>query len=543
VNEALLPLQHRRPHGYSGPLFEKDCKKDDPVKLNNMRLASRLAMGFGVVLVLLAAIVFIGGISLGRTAESTREMMAVPLQKERLVAEWYTLTLVGVKRYTAIAKSTDASLADYFVNDVKVSSARGNEIIKALDELPKSDEEKKVVDKLIEARKVYTATRDRIGAAKKSGSADEATRILEQEFRPQADVYLENMMGYLKFQQKTLDDMAKGVDQATTSAQWRIGTIGVLALLAGAAFAWVLTRSVTVPLRRAQSLVDAVAGGDLTRSVAPEGRDEIAQMMSQLDAMRLSLQRAISTVRDSSENIQNACQEVSAGNQDLSQRTEQTAGNVQQAASAMEQLNGTVGQTAQSSREANQLATTAAEVAMRGGQVVADVVSRMQGIHGSSRKIADIIGVIDGIAFQTNILALNAAVEAARAGEQGRGFAVVATEVRNLAGRSAAAAKEIKSLIEASVEQVEAGTDLVNRAGDTMTEVVNAIHRVTGIVGEISVASAEQAEGVSQVSGAVTQMDAATQQNAAMVEEIAAAASSLRGQAHSLVEAVRVFRL
>ncbi|SEL91022.1 methyl-accepting chemotaxis protein [Roseateles sp. YR242] len=508
-----------------------------------MRLSSRLAMGFGVVLVLLAAIVFIGGMSLGRTAQSTREMMDVPLEKERLVSEWYTLTLVGVKRYTAIAKSTDASLADYFVNDVKVSTARGNEIIKALDELPKSDEEKKVVEQLIEARKTYVATRDRIAAAKKSGNAEDATRILEQEFRPQADTYLEKMMGYLKFQQKTLDEMSAGVNTATTDAQWRIGLIGALALIVGGVFAWVLTRSVTVPLARAQSLVDAVASGDLTQSVQPDGRDEIAQMMTQLDAMRLSLQRAISTVRDSSENIQNACQEVSAGNQDLSQRTEQTAGNVQQAASAMEQLNGTVGQTAQSSREANQLATNAAEVAQRGGQVVADVVSRMQGIHGSSRKIADIIGVIDGIAFQTNILALNAAVEAARAGEQGRGFAVVATEVRNLAGRSAAAAKEIKSLIEASVEQVEAGTNLVNRAGETMTEVVSAIHRVTGIVSEISVASAEQAEGVSQVSGAVTQMDAATQQNAAMVEEIAAAASSLRGQAQSLVDAVRVFRL
>ncbi|ALV05346.1 methyl-accepting chemotaxis protein [Roseateles depolymerans] len=513
------------------------------MKLNNMRLASRLAMGFGVVLVLLAAIVLIAGMSLGRTAESTRNMMAVPLQKERLVSEWYMLTLVGVKRYTAIAKSTDASLADYFANDVKISTARGNEIIKALDGLPKSDEEKKVVDRLIEARKVYTGTRDRIGAAKKAGNADEAIRILEQEFRPQADTFLGNMVDYLKFQQKTLDEMAKEVDAATTSAQWRIGLIGALALVVGAVFAWVLTRSVTVPLIRAQQMVQAVASGDLTRSVKAEGRDEIAQMMTQLDAMRVSLQTAISTVRDSSENIQNACQEVSAGNQDLSQRTEQTAGNVQQAASAMEQLNGTVGQTAQSSREANQLATNAVEVATRGGQVVAEVVSRMQGIHGSSRKIADIIGVIDGIAFQTNILALNAAVEAARAGEQGRGFAVVATEVRNLAGRSAAAAKEIKSLIEASVEQVEAGTTLVNRAGDTMNEVVTAIQRVTGIVGEISVASAEQADGVSQVSGAVTQMDAATQQNAAMVEEIAAAASSLRGQAQSLVDAVRVFRL
>ncbi len=508
-----------------------------------MRLSVRLTAGFGVVLALLATIMIIGSLSLGRTAQSTRDMMAIPLQKERLVSEWYMLTLVGVKRYTAIAKSSDTTLSDYFVEDVKISTARGNEIVKTLDGLPKSDEEKKVVAELTDARKNYIATRDRIAAAKKSNSTEEAERILTQEFKPQSEVYLAKMSGYLKFQQKTLDDMAAGVDSATTHAQWNIGVIGALALIIGGVFAWMLTRSVTVPLRRASEVVGAVAAGDLTRSAPSDGHDEIAHMMRDLDTMRLSLQRAISQVRDSSENIQNACQEVSAGNQDLSQRTEQTASNVQRAASAMEELNGTVGQTAMSSREANQLATNAADVAQRGGQVVADVVSTMQGIHGSSRKIADIIGVIDGIAFQTNILALNAAVEAARAGEQGRGFAVVAAEVRNLAGRSAGAAKEIKSLIEASVEQVEAGTALVNRAGETMTEVVDAIRRVTGIVSEISVASAEQAQGVSQVSGAVNEMDAATQQNAAMVEEIAAAASSLRGQAHSLVEAVRVFRL
>ncbi|MET0209098.1 MAG: methyl-accepting chemotaxis protein [Burkholderiaceae bacterium] len=513
------------------------------MKLNDLKLSTRLAAGFGVVLLLLAVIVAIAGMSLGRAANDTRDMMAVPLKKERLVAEWYTLTLVGVKRYTAIAKSADTSLPDYFVNDVKISTARGNEIVKALDELPKSDEEKAVVEQLTTARKTYIATRDRIAAVKKSGTPEEATRILEQEFKPHAEAYLEKMVGYLRFQQKTLDDMANGVDGATTSAQWRIALIGVLTLLAGGVFAVVLTKSVTTPLRRASRLVDAVAAGDLTVSVQAEGSDEIAHITQSLDTMRLSLQRAIAQVRDSSENIQNACREVSAGNQDLSQRTEETASNVQRAASAMEQLSGTVGQTAQSSREASQLAVTAADVASRGGKVVSDVVATMQGIHGSSRKIADIIGVIDGIAFQTNILALNAAVEAARAGEQGRGFAVVATEVRNLAGRSAAAAREIKSLIQASVEQVESGTALVNRAGQTMTEVVDAIGRVTGIVSEISVASAEQAQGVTQVSGAVSQMDGATQQNAAMVEEIAAAASSLQGQAHSLVEAVRVFKL
>jgi methyl-accepting chemotaxis protein len=513
------------------------------VKLNDMRLAARLSMGFGVVLLLVAAIMTVGWLGLNRTEQATRTMMAVPLQKERLVSEWYMLTIVGVKRYTAIAKSSDPSLADYFTADVKVSTARGNEIVKSLDALPKSDDEKRVVAELTEARKTYIATRDKIAALKKAGDAEATERLLTEQFRPQADAYLEKMTGYLRFQQKTLDDMAAEVDEATNAAQARILVIGLLALAAGALFAWALTRSVTRPLARAMDLVESVAQGDLTRVATAEGRDEIATMVGAIERMRASLQTAITQVRSSSESIQNACHEVSAGNQDLSQRTEQTASNVQRAASTMEQLSGTVGHTAQSSGEANKLANSAAEVATRGGEVVSQVVARMQGIHGSSRRIADIIGVIDGIAFQTNILALNAAVEAARAGEQGRGFAVVASEVRTLASRSAEAAKEIKTLIAASVDEVEAGTALVNRAGETMNEVVDAIRHVHRIVGEISVASAEQAQGVSQVSGAVSEMDAATQQNAAMVEEIASAASSLRGQALSLVDAVSVFRI
>jgi len=517
--------------------------RGDAVKLNDLRLSARLAMGFGVVLLLVAAIMTVGWLGLHRSADATRTMMAVPLQKERLVSEWYMLTIVGVKRYTAIAKSTDASLADYFAGDVKISTARGNEIVKALDELPKSDAEKKVVAELTESRQTYIATRNKIAELKKGGDTDATERLLNEQFRPQAEVYLQKMTGYLKFQQQTLDEMAADVDHATQSAQTRIMVIGLLAIVAGALFSWALTRSVTKPLSEAVRLVEAVAEGDLTRTATAQGKDEIGAMVGALERMRASLQTAISQVRESSENIQNACHEVSAGNQDLSQRTEQTASNVQRAASTMEQLSGTVGHTAQSSGEANKLAVAASTVAARGGEVVAQVVARMQGIHDSSRKIADIIGTIDGIAFQTNILALNAAVEAARAGEQGRGFAVVASEVRTLASRSAAAAKEIKTLIAASNEQVEAGTALVNRAGDTMSEVVQAIGQVNRIVGEISVASAEQAMGVSQVSGAVSEMDAATQQNAAMVEEIASAASSLRGQALGLVDAVRVFRI
>jgi methyl-accepting chemotaxis protein len=285
-----------------------------------------------------------------------------------------------------------------------------------------------------------------------------------------------------------------------------------------------------------------IASGDLSKPIAVQAGDTNS-LMAQLKAMQDSLSRVVSNVRNNSEAVASASQQIAQGNQDLSQRTEQQASALQETAASMEQLGSTVKQNADSAKQANQLALGASTVAIKGGEVVGQAVNTMKGINDASKKIADIIGVIDGIAFQTNILALNAAVEAARAGEQGRGFAVVASEVRNLAGRSAEAAKEIKSLITASVERVEQGTALVDQAGVTMTEVVNSIKRVTDIMGEISAASTEQSSGVAQVGQAVSQMDHATQQNAALVEESAAAAESLRNQAQQLVQAVAVFKL
>jgi methyl-accepting chemotaxis protein len=327
------------------------------------------------------------------------------------------------------------------------------------------------------------------------------------------------------------------------NARFVMGVAAVLAIaMAIIAAAW-LIRSITRPLSQADAAADRVAAGDLSGHIVVHSQDETGHLLSALQRMQQSLVTTVSTVRGNAESVASASAQIASGNNDLSARTEQQASALEETAASMEELGSTVRQNADNARQANQLALNASTVAVQGGDVVAEVVETMKGINASSSKIADIISVIDGIAFQTNILALNAAVEAARAGEQGRGFAVVAGEVRSLAGRSAEAAKEIKGLITASVERVEQGTQLVDKAGATMTEVVAAIRRVTDIMGEISAASSEQSAGVGQVGEAVTQMDQATQQNAALVEEMAAAASSLNSQAGELVNAVAVFRL
>jgi methyl-accepting chemotaxis protein len=342
-----------------------------------------------------------------------------------------------------------------------------------------------------------------------------------------------------KAEAETSDKAAAGARSATRIALVVMALVS-LAVVAGSIW---LSRKITGALQQAVTLAQEVAAGDLTARAHTTGQDEIADLVRALGDMQSNLATLVSQVRQGAEGVANASSEIALGNNDLSMRTEQQASALQQTASSMEELGSTVGHSADNARQASQLATNASNVAVRGGQVVGQVVETMRGINDASRRIADIISVIDGIAFQTNILALNAAVEAARAGEQGRGFAVVASEVRALAGRSAEAAKEIKSLINTSVERVEHGSTLVDQAGTTMTEVVTAIQRVTDIVGEISSASSEQSAGVTQVGQAISQIDQATQQNSALVEEMAAAASGLKNQAADLVSAVSVFKL
>jgi len=508
-------------------------------------IGKRLLASFAVVWLLSGCLLAEGIVKLRAVAAESRSMMDRPLAKERLVSDWYRVIQSGVKRTTAVAKSSDPSLAQFFLPDNQASTKQSTELQNRLSQLMESPPEKELFARLGAARQAYIKARDAVTAAKTAQKMDEADRVFQGEYQAAATAYLERLQALLDFQRQAINDAAAQVDATYHSGLQAMAALGVLVLLAAAVLAWVITRSITRPLRVALDVARSVAEGDLTArgSVDARGRDETAQLLQALQHMSDQLEGIVTRVRQGTDTIVMASGEIARGNQDLSSRTESQASALEQTAASMEELSSTVQQNADNARQANQLAQQASAVAAQGGEVVAQVVDTMRGISDSSQKIADIISVIDGIAFQTNILALNAAVEAARAGEQGRGFAVVAGEVRTLAGRSAEAAKAIKQLITDSATRVEQGSALVDRAGQTMEDVVAAIRRVSDIVAEISAASAEQSSGVAQVGEAVSSMDQTTQQNAALVEQAAAATAALNDQAQDLLRAVSVFKL
>ena len=514
------------------------------IALNDLKIGTRLTLGFGVLiafLILISVVAITRVISINATTESiVNERYAKIAQineiERRILEQTRALS-------SALLEQDFPEDARNDLLSVKASSKEFEAKFNHFKASIQTEKGRALLKDIESARAQFAAQRDNVLKLLAGNEANSARIALIKDLRGPQLAYQNAIHAMSAYQN---DSMVKDAQEAKSAGQFAIAlTIGLAALatLASAAIGWFISRSITKPIELAVSIAETVAAGDLTSDFRVHGRDETGQLLKALLNMNSSLANVVATVRNSSDSIATGSSEIATGNADLSQRTEQQASSLQQTAASMEQLNATVTQNADAARQADQLAAAARSVASKGGDMVDQVVRTMDDITTSSRKIADIISVIDGIAFQTNILALNAAVEAARAGEQGRGFAVVATEVRNLAHRSAEAAKEIKSLIGASVERVEAGSRLVSDAGSTMSDIVAQVKRVSDLIGEISAATLEQTSGIGQVSQAVSQLDQVTQQNAALVEESAAAAESLRQQAGKLVEAVSVFKI
>jgi methyl-accepting chemotaxis protein len=510
---------------------------------SNLRIGARLGAGFGLVILLLIAMAAIG----------IKQVNAVDHNTEIILHDRYLKVSLSQDLENEVNRQSRALRTALIANDpaivkgelakIEDSGAVIAKTVEKLGSIIQSEKGKAALKTLLEARANFKTHEGELVGLINAGKVDEGrTYLVKTMLAPQA-AYLAAIDGFQQTQVKGMEEFGEEAAAMTHSTNILLVVLTCLATLLATAIAYFLTKSITQPIVKAVEVAETVANGDLTSRIEATTTEETGQLLSALKRMQESLAGVVTRVRQGSESIATASAQIAQGNNDLSSRTESQASALEQTAASMEELSATVKQNADNAHQANQLAMSASTVAIQGGEVVAQVVDTMKGINDASRKIADIISVIDGIAFQTNILALNAAVEAARAGEQGRGFAVVASEVRSLAGRSAEAAKEIKTLINASVERVEQGSMLVDEAGGTMNEVVTSIKRVTDIMGEISAASREQSQGVSQVGEAVTQMDQVTQQNAALVEEMAAAASSLQSQAQDLVKTVAMFKL
>jgi methyl-accepting chemotaxis protein len=513
------------------------------MKLANLRIGTRLALAFGFLCVAFVFMVGQGVTMLGRVNEGTNTIVNMRMPRVEMATH-----MLGEVNDIAVALrnlllSDGADDRAQQVEEVVSSRKELDTILAKLDGLLVYPQARAVLAQEMQLNARYTHGQQELIRMIERGDDAGARTYLKTTLRPLLADYKAAIDQQIKIQTDLAMETAQDAQAMYIRTRLLMIVLGAGILAVACALAWWISVSITRPLRRALDVATAVAAGDLTTHVEIDSRCEVGQLLGALQRMNENLAATVGTVRGGTEAIALASGQVAAGNSDLSARTEQQASALEETASTMEELTSTVKQNADNARQANTLAATASDVASKGGAVIERVVDTMAQIHAASSRIADIIGVIDGIAFQTNILALNAAVEAARAGEQGRGFAVVAGEVRSLAHRSAAAAKEIKSLIIDSSDKVDAGSHLVREAGSTMGEIVDSVRRVADILGEITAASREQSDGIEQINQAITQMDGMTQQNAALVEEAAAASQAMRDQAARLADAVAVFRI
>jgi len=512
--------------------------------INNMRVGARLGAAFSLVILLLIIVSVTAVTKISAINASIDQIVNDRYVKVRLafdVRDGVNNQIKFLRGIVIDTKNPEQNQKRYLQLDDTIKQT--NLAMSKIAAIQTTVTGKQKIKALQDASDAFESGKEALIALVRAGDMDGATEYVLRKLTTSQNAYLDLAIAFANSQDQQLQaEGKKAVADGHTAIELTL-IFSALAILLAAAMGYFLTRSITRPLLNAVKVAENVAAGDLTTQIQVNSHDETGQLMQGLKNMNENLLKIVTEVRAGTHAINSASSEIAAGNLDLSSRTEQQASSLEETASAMEQMTATVKQNADNARQANQLAAQASRVAVQGGEVVGEVVNTMEGINASSRKIVDIIAVIDGIAFQTNILALNAAVEAARAGEQGRGFAVVASEVRNLAQRSASAAKEIKSLIDDSVLRVDNGTQLVAKAGATMAEVVSSVKNVTDIVGEIAIASNEQSTGIEEINKAINQMDEVTQQNAALVQEASSAAYSLNEQAERLSQAISIFKV
>jgi methyl-accepting chemotaxis protein len=514
------------------------------MRIDKLNIGVRLGAGFAVLITLLIATSFLGASKLSSLNDSMSAVVhrSYPqtvyandiIDNENLI--------IRIINNLFLMKNPEQIKAQHALLLPAIKKIAAN--VEKLDKTITSTQARALYNAMLVSRASYAEASDKVVTLIDAGQREQALQLLFDggTFALQEN-YLKTLNELVAYQDQQMNNAGNDVEDQYINARNLITTLTVIAIIMALTLAIHTTRSITVPLNHAIGIAETVAAGNLSSHISISGQDETGKLLAALHKMNARLQQIVGEVRVSTDTISTASSEIATGNLDLSSRTEQQAGSLEETATAMEELTSTVRQNADNARQANQLASSASQIAVQGGDVVSQVVDTMNNINDSSKKIVDIISVIDGIAFQTNILALNAAVEAARAGEQGRGFAVVASEVRSLAQRSASAAKEIKELIDDSVEKVEQGSRLVAQAGVTMGEVVSSVRQVTDVMAEISTANQEQSDGIGKINQAIVQMEQSTQQNAALVEQAAAASQSLQDQATRLTQAISVFIL